>query len=268
MILGIDASTYLEELDHNAIYLDGDVRIDPLDAFVKNGVNCMRIRVWNDPKDREGNPYLGGNCDLENYIRLGRLAKAKGYSLMMDLHYSDFWADPHKQMIPKAWANMDVQELAEAVYTFTKECLSAAREADVAPAFIQVGNEITNGMLWPVGKLLDQQGNRGNYETFCSFVEAGCRACREVIPEAKIILHLEKSNDQAVYQEFFTQMERRRSIMTSSVLPTILTGTEPLRSCLPIFVPAVGLVSPLWWWNWVMALLQKPTFWMGKPADW
>lgn len=210
MILGIDASTYLEELDHNAVYLDGDVRIDPLDAFIKNDVNCMRIRVWNDPKDREGNPYLGGNCDLDNYIRLGRLAKAKGYSLMMDLHYSDFWADPHKQMIPKAWSAMDVQEMAEAVYAFTKDCLSAAREADAAPAFIQVGNEITNGMLWPLGKLLDQQGNRGNYETFCSFVEAGCRACREVVPEAKIILHLEKSNDQAVYQEFFTQMEKAK----------------------------------------------------------
>lgn len=207
MILGIDVSSYLEELKHNAAYYDGDISIDPLDAFLQNGVNCMRIRIWNDPKSPEGAPYLGGSCDLENYLALGKLAKSKGFSLMMDLHYSDFWADPQKQMIPKAWACMNEGELADAVYAFTKKCLTAAKAADVLPAYIQVGNEITNGMLWPVGKLCDEKGNRGNYATFCRFVEAGCRACREVAPEAKIILHLEKSNDQAVYQEFFTKME-------------------------------------------------------------
>lgn len=205
MILGIDVSTYLEELFHGAKYYDGDAVIDPLDAFVHNGVDYMRIRIWNDPKSPDGKPYLAGDCDIDNYVRLGRLAKEKGYKLLMDLHYSDFWADPGKQMIPKAWADYGIDEMVDAVYSFTKECLQTAVREGVAPALIQVGNEITNGILWPVGKL-EIDGKRGNYDNFCRLIGAGCSACREICPEARIILHLERSNDKAVYQEFYTEM--------------------------------------------------------------
>ena len=207
MILGIDVSTYLEELEHGAQYFMGENRIDPLDAFRDNGVNWMRIRVWNDPFSPKGEPYLAGNCNIEHYIRLARLAKSKGYHLLMDFHYSDFWADPGKQMIPKAWAGLDADAMANALYTFTKECLLAAKDAGVSPEMIQVGNEITNGMLWPLGKLERPDGSRGNYVNFCKLVDAGCKACREVLPEARIVLHLERSNDGTVYKEFFTEME-------------------------------------------------------------
>lgn len=207
MILGIDASTYLEELDHGAKYYDGSIEIDPLDAFVKNGVNYMRIRVWNNPYGENGEPYLAGTADLENYIKLGKLAKSKGYHLYMDLHYSDFWADPGKQFIPKAWRDYTLDELCEAVYSFTKHCLEVSLREGVAPEMIQVGNEVTNGILWPVGKL-EIDGKRGNYDNFIKLVKSGCRACREILPDAKIMLHLERSNDQAVYQEFFGEMER------------------------------------------------------------
>ena len=205
MILGIDTSTYLEELEHGATYFDGDRQVEPLDMFRSNGVEYMRIRVWNDPFGPSGEPYLAGSCNLDHYVRFAKVAKSKGYRLLMDLHYSDFWADPGKQMIPKAWAGYGIDEMVEAVYEFTKTCLKTAVEADVAPELIQVGNEITNGMLWPVGQL-EKDGVRGNYENFCRLVDAGCRACREVTPEARIILHLERSNDQAVYQEFFTHV--------------------------------------------------------------
>ena len=148
MILGIDVSTYIEELEHGAKFYDGDLQIDPLDAFRQNGVNYMRIRVWNDPYSDKKEPYLAGNCDIENYIKLGKLAKSKGFHLLMDLHYSDFWADPAKQMTPKAWRGLSVDELAAKVYEFTKECLKRASDEDVLPELIQVGNEITNGFLW------------------------------------------------------------------------------------------------------------------------
>lgn len=207
MILGIDVSTYLEELEKGARYFDGDAQIDPLDAFLHNGVDWMRIRVWNDPKSETGEPYLAGNCDMAHYLRLAGLAKAKGYHLLMDLHYSDFWADPGKQMLPKAWRVYGEAELAEAVYAFTRDCLTRARDAGVAPEMIQVGNEITNGMLWPLGRL-EKDGERGNYAAFCRLLSAGCRACREILPEARIVLHLERSHDQAVYREFFGEMAR------------------------------------------------------------
>ena len=207
MILGIDVSTYLEELEHGAKFYRGDAEIDPLDAFVDNGVNYMRIRIWNDPKSSDGAPYLAGSCDAENYVKLAKLAKSKGYKLLMDLHYSDFWADPGKQYIPKAWANYGIDEMVEAVYTFTKDCLEKSVREGAAPDLIQVGNEITNGILWPVGKL-EIDGKRGNYDNFCRLIDAGCRACREVLPLAKIMLHLERSHDKEVYQEFFTEMEK------------------------------------------------------------
>ena len=207
MILGIDVSTYLEELDHGAVYLDGIMPMDPLDAFRHNGVDWMRIRIWNDPRSAAGEPYLAGTCDVDHYIRLGKLAKSKGYHLLLDLHYSDFWADPGKQFLPKAWKDHDIAALVDAVYRFTRDCLQKACDAGVAPEMIQVGNEITNGMLWPFGKLELPDGTRGNYENFCRLVDAGCRACREVTPKAKIVLHLERSNDKAVYQEFFSRME-------------------------------------------------------------
>ena len=207
MILGIDVSTYLEELEHGAKYYRNDEEIDPLDAFVENGVDYMRIRVWNDPKSPEGEPYLAGSCDINSYVKLAKLAKSKGYKLLMDLHYSDFWADPGKQIIPKAWADFGIDEMTDAVYSFTKECLEIAVREGVAPQLVQVGNEITNGILWPVGKL-ENDGKRGNYENFCRLIDAGCRACREVVPGVQIILHLERSHDKAVYQEFFGEMAK------------------------------------------------------------
>ena len=206
MILGIDVSTYLEELEHGAKYYRANEEIDPLEAFANNGVDHMRIRVWNDPRSESGEPYLAGSCDMDNYVKLGKLAKEKGFNLLMDLHYSDFWADPGKQFIPKKWRDYGIDQLVKAVYSFTKECLETAVREGVAPSLIQVGNEITNGILWPMGKL-ENAGKRGNYLNFCRLIDAGCRACRKVCPEAKIILHLERSNDKAVYREFFTKMQ-------------------------------------------------------------
>lgn len=207
MILGIDVSTYLEELEHGAKFYDGGAEIDPLDAFRANGVDYMRIRVWNNPKSLSGEPYLAGSCDMDVYVKLARLAQSKDYKILLDFHYSDFWADPGKQMIPKAWINYGIDEMVEAVYEFTKDCLEIAKREGVAPDMIQVGNEITNGMLWPIGKL-EIDGKRGNYGNFCRLVDAGCRACRQARPSAEIVLHLERSNDKAVYQEFFAEMAR------------------------------------------------------------
>ena len=204
MILGIDISTYLEELSHGAVFYDGNTPIDPLDAFLANGVNWMRIRIWNDPRSPEGEPYLAGTCDLDHYIRLAKLAKSKGFHILMDLHYSDFWADPGKQFIPKAWSNYTPEELERAVYDFTVECLTAAKKNGVSPEMIQIGNEITNGILWPVGKIYNEEKNTREYASFLRLIGAGCRAAREIAPKAKIVLHLERSNDKEVYREFYS----------------------------------------------------------------
>ena len=86
MILGVDVSTYLEELDHGARFTDGGRVIDPLDALRKNGVDFMRIRLWHDPYSEDGKPYLAGGCDMDGYIRMARLAREKGFSVLLDIH--------------------------------------------------------------------------------------------------------------------------------------------------------------------------------------
>lgn len=209
MKLGIDVSTYFEELEHGAKYYDGAREVQPLEMFSANGVDCMRIRLWVNPKSERGEPYLAGNCDLDNFLRLATLAQSKGFSIMLDFHYSDFWADPGKQFIPKSWAHLDVDGLVKKVYDYTRETLVTIAEHGIKLAYIQVGNEITNGMLWPVGHLNEQpDGSRTNYESLIRLLKAGIRACREVTPEASIILHLEKSYDQVIYNEYLTQMEK------------------------------------------------------------
>lgn len=209
MFLGIDVSTYFDELDRGAVWYDGDAPMEPLDAFRCNGVDYMRIRVWNDPNSPEGRPYLGGGCNLDNFLRLGRLATDKGYRLLLDLHYSDFWADPAKQTVPKAWAGLDLPGLETAVYGFTRASLETIRASGLDLGLIQVGNEITNGILWPLGRLTggENVAPRDNYPALVRLLKAGIRACREVFPKAGLILHLERSYDQAVYTEFFSKME-------------------------------------------------------------
>lgn len=209
MKLGIDVSTYFEELAHGATYYDGKKRVEPLDMLRANGVDCMRIRLWVHPYDEQGNPYLGGTCDLDNFLRLATLAASKGYAIMLDLHYSDFWADPGKQFIPKSWVGLDLDGLVQRVYDYTKQTLTTIAAHGIKLAYIQVGNEITNGMLWPFGHLHEQKiGSRTNYDSLIKLLKSGIAACREVSPSADIILHLEKSYDQVIYNEYFTHMEQ------------------------------------------------------------
>ena len=209
MIRGIDCSTYLEELNANAKYYDGDKRIDPLDAFRKNGVSVVRLRLWVNPYSPNGKPYLAGTCDLNCFIKTAKIFLEKGFSIMLDLHYSDFWADPGKQFMPKDWKETDVDALSAKVYSYTKETLEEIAKNNVPLSYIQVGNEITNGMLWPIGKLIDNpNGKRNNYESLIKLLKAGVKACRESIPETELVLHLERSYDQNVYNEFFDSVTK------------------------------------------------------------
>lgn len=207
MILGIDVSTYLEELEHGAKYFADGVEVDPLDLFRANGVTHMRVRLWHNPKDENGVEYLAGNCNLDTVLKLSKLAVSKGYKLLLDLHYSDFWADPGKQFLPKAWRGYDLERLERAVYEYTVSVMRAFKEQDLALDMVQVGNEITNGFMWPVGKL-EIDGVRGNYDSFCALLKAGIRAVREET-DARVMIHLERSNDQGVYDEFLTEMKNR-----------------------------------------------------------
>lgn len=205
MILGIDVSTYFEMLEANAKYkINGD-NVDPLELFAKQGITHMRIRVWNNPY-KDNAPYLGGTCDINNFLKLCELCKKYNFKIILDLHYSDFWADPGKQMCPKAWVNLSFDEIVDKVYEFTKEVLTISKEKHIDIEYIQIGNEITNGMIWPYGKLDEKTFPRTGYDRLTTLLKSGIKAAKEMYPEIKTIIHLERSYDQVIYREYFDNL--------------------------------------------------------------
>lgn len=146
-ILGMDASSVLAEENSGVVYYDFDGNEqDVFKTLAESGVNYIRLRVWNDPYDENGNGYGGGNNDLETAIALGSRATNYGMKVYIDFHYSDFWADPKRQHAPKAWEDMTVDEKADALYEYTYEGLTQLIESGVDVSMVQIGNEINNGM--------------------------------------------------------------------------------------------------------------------------
>ncbi len=146
-IRGADVSSCLALEESGALFYDAEGQQEDLFRLLADGgINWIRVRVWNDPYDADGNGYGGGNCDTEKAARIGRKAAEYGMKLLVDFHYSDFWADPSKQMTPKAWAKMDLEEKKKAIRVFTEKSLSEILEAGADVGMVQIGNEINNGM--------------------------------------------------------------------------------------------------------------------------
>lgn len=144
---GMDASAVLALENSGVKYynFDGEEQ-DVFMTLAQAGVNYIRLRVWNDPYDESGNGYGGGNNDVATAIALGQRATKYGMKVCIDFHYSDFWADPKKQFVPKAWEGMDIEEKSDALYNFTLESLTQLLDAGVDVGMVQIGNEINNGM--------------------------------------------------------------------------------------------------------------------------
>ena len=144
---GMDASAVLALENSGVKYynFDGEKQ-DVFMTLAQAGVNYIRLRVWNDPYDENGNGYGGGNNDVATAIALGQRATKYGMKVCIDFHYSDFWADPKKQFVPKAWEGMEIEEKADALYDFTLDSLTQLLDAGVDVEMVQIGNEINNGM--------------------------------------------------------------------------------------------------------------------------
>lgn len=201
-IKGMDLSTLLELERCGAKYYDHGVERDVLDIIKDYDVDTIRIRLWNDPKSEDGEPYGAGNNDLEETIAIGKKVTDAGFGVLLNFHYSDFWADPGKQIKPKAWANYGADELEKAVYDFTLESLQRVLDAGVNVTMIQVGNELSNGLLWPEGKV-------PNYDNIARFVSSGIRACRKINPEIPIMIHLDNGGNNELYVRWFENYIKR-----------------------------------------------------------
>lgn len=199
-IAGVDASEAPWILELGGRYYDEDgVEKDILDILAESGVNWIRLRVWNDPYDEKGVPYGGGNCDLRRMTSFAAKAKARGLKVLINFHYSDWWADPSKQFKPKAWVNLTFPELVEAVYNWTYTSLSYMGENGVLPDMVQLGNEVNNGFLWP-------DGRAENWTQFTELLKSAIKAVREFNPSIKVMIHLSGHREVDYYISFFERL--------------------------------------------------------------
>lgn len=188
-IRGMDASAVLSVEKSGAKYYGYDGKEqDVFETLAESGVNYIRLRVWNDPYDENGNGYGGGDNDVATAIELGKRATQYGMKVNIDFHYSDFWADPKRQHAPKAWEGMSADEKADALYDFTKESLTQILDAGVDVGMVQVGNEINNGM-----------SGETDVPAVMGLLSAGSRAVREIADsygkDIRIVLHYTNIED-------------------------------------------------------------------------
>ncbi len=163
------------------------------------GLNAVRLRVWVDPKEH------GGFCDKADVVRMALRAKDWGMAVMIDFHYSDWWADPGQQNIPAAWKEMDYEQMKQALADHTRDVLTAIKEAGVEVRWVQVGNETTNGFLWPMGRAQE------NMRQYAGLTDAGYQAVKQVFPKAQVIVHLDCACDPYRYDFIFDGLNRYKA---------------------------------------------------------
>ena len=211
---GMDVSSMLSLEESGVTFKNANGEVEDLFTLLKeSGVNYVRLRVWNDPFTADGQGYGGGNVNADRALTMAKRATAAGLKVLVDFHYSDFWADPSKQQVPKAWKSFegDADKTADTVYDYTKQTLTTFKQAGVDVGMVQVGNETT-------AKIAGISGWDGMSKVF----SAGSKAIREVLPEAKVVIHFtnpEKAGTYATYAKQLSNHNVDYDVFASSYYP-------------------------------------------------
>lgn len=186
-VKGADVGFLTEQERHGVKFHDRNGRERECLELLKNDyqMSAIRMRVWVNPR--------GGSCDKNELLAMARRVKALGMQLMVDFHYSDSWADPAKQPIPKAWEGHSYKQMKRDLAQHTIEVLTLLKENDIEPRWVQVGNETANGLLWPMGHI------EKNPKQYAGFIRAGYDAVKKVFPKATVIVHLDRGHKQSLY---------------------------------------------------------------------
>jgi arabinogalactan endo-1,4-beta-galactosidase len=237
-IYGGDFSLIKKIEDVGGIYkIDGQSK-PGIEIFKENGYNYGRVRIFNNPNN------IGPVCNsLEYTIALSKNIKAAGMKLLLDFHYSDTWADPSHQIKPKAWENISFEALTDSVYTYSKNVILAMKAAGVLPDMVQVGNEITPGMIWPDGKIYKDTGE--DWNSFTTLLKAGIKGVKDAYGKTSVpvMIHIDKGGDQGATEYFF------KKILEKGVEFDIIGQS---------YYP---------WWHGSFADLEKNIKWMSANYD-
>ena len=201
--MGVDLSYVNQVEDYGGVYKDSGQVKDLFGIMNAHGANTVRVRLWHTPKWvadlNNGKMY----CDLYATEKTIRRAKERGMAVNLDIHYSDRWADPAHQETPAAWKGFPLDVLKDSVYNYTLAVLNYFKGKNLIPEIVQVGNETNNGMLWPVGKV-----ENNNWQNFAGLLNSGIRAVRDFSNSSaikpKIILHVAQLQDAAHWTNSLT----------------------------------------------------------------
>lgn len=200
-IFGVDISSIIQLEENGAIFYDEEGRERDLFEILKeNGVNYIRIRHWNNPKNDKGDYFGGGNNDLEVNLKIAKRAARVGMKLVLNFHYSDFWADPAKQTIPREWKSLSEDELKETIYKYTYDTIKQFEKIGARPHMVQIGNEINSGLLFPMAPTSKGYGRIADYLSY------GLKAVKDISLDIKTIIHLAEGASEAALINYFDRL--------------------------------------------------------------
>jgi beta-galactosidase len=202
-MLGADIS-FLPELEARGMkFYDEGKEKDAIAILKDHGFNYVRLRIFNNPAADSGYSPGKGFCDLRHTMAMAKRVKAAGMKLLLDFHYSDYWADPGKQFKPATWSDISFDRLEDSVYAFTKFVITQLKSQGTSPDMVQVGNEINHGILWP-------EGNVKNLDQLADLLRAGSRAVVDVDPSIQLMLHVALGGQNAESVWFIDNMIQRK----------------------------------------------------------
>ena len=207
-VRGADISWLPEmEADNVKFYKSNGEEADCYDVLKEVGINAIRLRVW---VDSSKSPYQAKCCDKDATVANAIRAKAAGMDVMIDFHYSDWFADPSRQETPADWKELDIEGLKKAVANHTIDVLKALKEKDVSPKWIQIGNETRPGMLHPIGQLYNEEGNiEGGWENYTALSNAGYDAAKSVCPQSIVMIHIDNAWDTETNSWWLSEFKKQ-----------------------------------------------------------
>ena len=207
-ISGVDVSHLPQIEDFGGKYFNrrGEQQ-DCLTIMKEHGVNYIRLKVWNKPGLPNSDP--AGYNDKKHVLEMSKRVSDMGFKLLIDFHYSDWWADPGKQFMPEDWKGLSFKELNSELYAFTYDVLSSLKAQGTIPELVQIGNEITNGMMWDVAKTSEEFDTPEQWDKLCTLLKTGICAAKDTCESVKTIIHIERGGDNERSRYFYDRLQER-----------------------------------------------------------
>lgn len=201
-IKGVDISTLLQVEDNGGVFKENGVVKDPFQIFKDHQINYIRLKLWHTPAENYNN--------LQKVLLAAERIKTNDLKFLLNIHYSDWWADPANQTKPAAWNGLTVEQLKDSIYTYTRSVLSTLKANNTLPDMVQIGNEIICGMLWNEGRICEQFNTQQQWQNFTGFLKEAIRGVKDATNESdsiKIMIHTDRGGDNAGARWFYDGLQ-------------------------------------------------------------